>query len=581
MNARGSRPRNWEEYRELRRLLLEGEMQELEALKDQPRIMDPTPEQVSDVLPDAIVHRSKLDSQLSAALTPIVEDSFDSAIKRDPQRIVDVIFPVMGPAIRKSIAETLRGMIQSLNAALEHSLSAKGLKWRVEAMRSGKPFAEVAMSHSLIFRIEQVFLIHRESGLLLEHVALPLVDTSDGDMVSGMLTAIQDFVYDSFSPENGGTLGMVEVGEYTVWVEQGTRAVLAAVIRGEVPTDQRRVLTEAVESIHLEMRRELADYEGDSSPFERIKPIMQECLVSRTDEDRPDKKRSYLFVWIFLAVLLISGGIWTLPKLEGAVRWSDFVDRLEQEPGIMVTETGRSKGLFVISGLRDPLSTNPDSIANEMGLDTSDVGYDWKLYQSLEEPFVVKRAAMILNPPDGVIFSMEHGNLVPIGVARHTWITEAQYLARSIPGIRALNAHRLTDITVDSLRKEIEVRQIYFDLGRSRIGRTQQPAINKLVALMNELHTLTQEINMVAFIEIVGQADASGSDETNLRLSQQRANQVQASLITSGLDQDLLSASGVGAASAADDESVTGANSRRVTFDISFMNRNTYEDTAR
>lgn len=45
-------------------------------------------------------------------------------------------------------------------------------------------------------------------------------------MVSGMLTAIRDFVADSFSVEEGEGLESILVGELNVWIEHGPEAIL-------------------------------------------------------------------------------------------------------------------------------------------------------------------------------------------------------------------------------------------------------------------------------------------------------------------------------------------------------------------
>ena len=92
----------------------------------------------------------------------------------------------------------------ALNQAFKHSLSWRGLKWRLEAYRSGSTFAEVVLKHTVVFRVEHLFLIHRKTGLLLEHVAASEAETQDPHMVSGMLTAIQDFVRDSFRENTSG-----------------------------------------------------------------------------------------------------------------------------------------------------------------------------------------------------------------------------------------------------------------------------------------------------------------------------------------------------------------------------------------
>ena len=86
-----------------------------------------------------------------------------------------------------------------MNQTLGRSFSAQGLKWRLEAWRTGKALREVVLLRTLVYRVEQVFLIHRETGLLLQHVSAgPRRASQDADMVSGMLTAIRDFVQDSF-----------------------------------------------------------------------------------------------------------------------------------------------------------------------------------------------------------------------------------------------------------------------------------------------------------------------------------------------------------------------------------------------
>jgi hypothetical protein len=201
------------ELTELRRLLFGPEQARLDALQ---RHLEQIPqagvETVSEVLPQAIVRRSQQDLQLSHALAPTIEDAIKVSVKRDPRPLVEAIFPVMGPAIRKAIVQALEGMIQSLNASLEYSVSPRGWLWRWEALRTGKPFAEVVLLRTLIYRVEQVFLIHKHTGLLLQHVAGPAATSGDPDMISSMLTAIQDFVHDAFTVRSDEVLDTFRVG---------------------------------------------------------------------------------------------------------------------------------------------------------------------------------------------------------------------------------------------------------------------------------------------------------------------------------------------------------------------------------
>jgi hypothetical protein len=237
---------------ELRSLLLGPAEKQLAEVHE--RLHDPQRqvEEVSRVLPDAIAVRTRQDEDLTSALAPTVSAALEYSVRKNPQPLADAIFPIMGPAIRKAIASALSGMAQTFNQTLAHSMSARGLAWRWEAVRTGRPFSEVVLLHTLLFRVEQVFLIHQETGLLLRHVSAANADVQDADMVSGMLTAIQDFVRDSFATRAGEKLETLQVGELNVWIEQGPDAILAGVIRGNAPQQLREVFQETLEKIHLQ-----------------------------------------------------------------------------------------------------------------------------------------------------------------------------------------------------------------------------------------------------------------------------------------------------------------------------------------
>src|SRR5271155_4858236 len=194
-------PEDKQAFEELRHLIVAPEQEGLQELRDRLDSVERRAEDVSSVVAEAIQMRREQgdDRALAEALAPTIQETLRESVRRDPHVLADALCPVMGPAIRKSISETLRSMLESFNQALEHSLSWQGLQWRLEAFRTEKSFAEIVLMHSLLYRVEQVFLIHRETGLVLNHVVAPAVATQDPDMVAGMLSAIQQFVRDSFN----------------------------------------------------------------------------------------------------------------------------------------------------------------------------------------------------------------------------------------------------------------------------------------------------------------------------------------------------------------------------------------------
>jgi OOP family OmpA-OmpF porin len=328
-NKGGDRMSNSDELNSLRTLILAPEQLEISDLKE--RMNDPKvrAEELSKVIAEAIVIRAAKDRKLATALLPTIEEVIRDSVKRDPKFLADSIFPIIGPAIRRSIAESLRAMVESMSSTLEHTFSWRGIKWRIESYRTGKPFAEIVLIHTLVYRMEQIFLIHKETGLVLQHVAAESVDIKDADMVSAMLTAIQDFVNDSFSAKEDSLLQNLNLGELTIWVEQGPRTILASVIRGNPPAELKNVLKEILENIEFEYNSALDDFKGDSAPFESCKPDLLYCLTqAQKTDDRADKKstisakaaaparikkdRTVIFIYIAAAlciVLILAGYI--------------------------------------------------------------------------------------------------------------------------------------------------------------------------------------------------------------------------------------------------------------------------------
>src|ERR1700691_1209017 len=218
---------------ELRAILLGPDRADWEAMRQ--RLDNPSQraEDVAGVLAEAVRLRSKghSDVKLRRALQPLLEEALQLSVQSNPRMLADALFPIFGKAIRKAITSELDGMLQALSQTLEQSFSSRSLQWRWESFSTRKPYAEIVVLRSLLYRVEQVFLIHRSSGLLLQHVAAPsaaaLAETKDPEMVSGMLTAIQDFVHDSVSGAESDNLDTIRMGQVGVVLAYGPDAILA------------------------------------------------------------------------------------------------------------------------------------------------------------------------------------------------------------------------------------------------------------------------------------------------------------------------------------------------------------------
>lgn len=96
-------PVGGDRWHELRALLVDPERARIEALERKLANSNLHVNEVSAALPEAIRRRSASDGRVGAALGPVVGDAIKASIRRDPQPLVDAIFPLMGPAIRRAV----------------------------------------------------------------------------------------------------------------------------------------------------------------------------------------------------------------------------------------------------------------------------------------------------------------------------------------------------------------------------------------------------------------------------------------------------------------------------------------------
>jgi outer membrane protein OmpA-like peptidoglycan-associated protein len=536
------------ELTELRDLLFGTERRQLEELRRRLDTLEPTPEELAEHLPEAIALRAARDQKLVLALAPTIERSIRESVRRNPRDIAAAIFPVLGPAIRKAIAETMSTLVASINRAVEHSISPRGLRWRFEAWRTGVPFAEIVIKHALVYRVERVFLIHAETGLLLAHA--PDDGGGDGDVISGMLTAIRDFVSDSFVPRSTGEIRQFSVADVNVLTETGPRAYLAAVVRGEAPASVRDRLETTLESIHLQWPTALANFDGDAAAFAETRPLLEDCLETVVATDRGRRRTGLArFAWL-IPVLMVAGAIATL-VVQSNRRWSRAIASLEQEPGIVVVKAERDWGRWRFAGLRDPLAAHPSALLAAAGADTADVEGRWEPYVSMQPPLVLTRARRLLDVPPGVSLDLSGDTLAASGAATRQWLDRASALAASLPGVGAFDLTGVAPVlseALESRRAAAERHRVLFAIGSSALDSQGRTVLAAAAAALAALATAADAEGRTLAVQLIGRTDTIGSESANLDLGLRRANVARAALVAAGVPAERITVRSVGAA---------------------------------
>lgn len=513
------------QLRELQKLLFDTDQkQEIAQLKAEWNDPEHLAPRVSQILPDAISQRATEDYQLTEAMMPFVVESIKVSAKRNPEHISDAIFPILGPAIRKAVAQAIANLTQTINQTLQHSFSSRGLKWRWEAFATGKSFAEVVLYHSLVYRVEQVLLIHRPTGLVLSHVLGDAVKAQEPELISGMLTAIRDFIQDSYgaSEEADAEFNYDDLRVLTV---AGPRASLACAVRGVPPTELKEEMQETIERIHQERGDKLKSFDGDTTPFEMCHPLLEELLKTRYQAFAdPTRQGMPKVAWAILSVALLAFSVWGFFYVRDWVRWNSYLDKLRASPGIVLTDTERGWRRYSLTGLRDPLAVDAATLMPDFALNPAKLEAHWKEYQAPE--LAEARAKKLLNPPPGVTLKLKDGMLYATGLASQQWISDAKKLAPFIPGITQLEWEAAGELAV--LQQEIEAQSVRC-IG-NKIAPGQDSIVVALIRKVKRLDELAQQSNKIVSIRAIGHTDSTGTKEINQILSQERAQEVKSLL---------------------------------------------------
>jgi len=471
-------------------------------------------ERVAKVLAKAIHLSNQEDASLGDALAPVVDQAIGRSIEDNPQRITNIIFPIMGPAIRKAVSNALTEMIQSLNTLLEQSLTLSSLNWRVKAWRSGIPYAQYVLLQTVKYRVEQVFLVHHETGLLLHSVTAKEVVAQDPELVSSMLTAISDFVSDSFSASDDAlradeTLERIRFGQLELLLFAGPHAILALAVRGNASDELTSKAHRVIESIHERYAYLLAKFDGDRSPFDEADSLLSECLISQKVAQAPKRKP-----WLAICVLVAAFSYFCVQQFnvyqhEGLLE--DLENNIRQEKGYVVLEFKQDDTSVSIEVLRSPESRLPDVVIEESNTNFNK-GTDNSTFIKID----IKDTVVHFGP-----------------------------LPKPVP-LSQPKAKTENELYRDLVAR-VESSTFYFE---PKATQLTQPGLDKIPTLINDVKTLEHMTKRFGIADlqiiIMGFADNLGTEYGNKTVSQKRADTIRSMLVANGIASNIMIAWGVG-----------------------------------
>lgn len=524
-------------------------------------------ELVANVVVEALHDRQLKDQSVDKILQPVIEQSVERSVETHSDKFVGYFYPIVGSLVRKSVKAFLSNFIEKTNQMLEHSLTVKGIQWRIKARQANVSFAQYAVSQTYQYRVEHVFLIHRETGLLLKSVSHPDSVQTDPDLISSMLTAISDFVSDSFAQPDSTDdeqLETIVTDNYTLLIKPGPYATLVASVTGQAPSRLSEKMQLSMEQIHQLYQAELSKFNGDNAEFEQSEGQLSDCLIAEEKLESKEKKP-----WMAWILLLILGGflthwgwrVWQSQQIEAQLSVMDTL------PGYSLQKLNVDFGFKHQSSAQIELLRDPDSVPVKQWLANQQITLDQieikeKYFHSVEPSLITQRLSPIkaefteleFNHKNGVWFAsgkvpanQKYQLLIKLGAIG---LSEGINLDLTQLQIQASNtllaqSQQVSEQALFQILAKINAIQIDFELAEVKLAEPMLAQLNKLTQLYQMAKKLAEPLNYQLNLVVVGTSDASGPKQMNQKLSIDRANSVRTELVKQGISQDEIYTTGV------------------------------------
>ncbi|CAD5259230.1 OmpA/MotB [Alteromonas sp. 38] len=520
-------------------------------------------EVVGGIVSEALHERENKDGSVNKVLVPLVEKSLHRSIEANSDKIVGTLYPLVGTLVRKAVSSFLVDFVERTNALIENSLSPKSVSWRFKAWQSGVRYSDYVASQVYQYQVQQLFVIHRETGTLLHTISSDPERSKDADLISSMLVAINDFVADAFQSQEYETeneLGEIKTGDFTLLIKIGPQAILVAAVVGSVPPDIRSRLQQALEEFHQFYQVPLQEYQGDSTPFAGCETLLNDCLISAKKEEAKGKKKRLIGGGVIGIVLLLLAYLAFL-RIDLSILQSTIRD-LSPPAGVVLTDTAVKDGKVQVRLLRDPHMQSSLSWLESQEINTSKVIIHEAPFVSLQKNVVIDKVSSLVVTINGLTAIYDENDALFLsGSMTIDALRAFTRELRAIPGISQLkpnlsgidivdevraNTEELDNAVINDLVARISSTHLPFAIAQENLDSEQLEVLERLGQELYQLQLLAKQLNLSVAVFILGASDNSGSPSRNLALSKLRANNVKEALLPMKVDPSILFPIGLG-----------------------------------
>ncbi len=130
---------------------------------------------------------------------------------------------------------------------------------------------ELILRDTLPFIVEELFIIEKKSGILLAHHSRKAEGDVDRDLVSGMLTAIRDFIKTSFRKKHDEEVNEISYGDARIMIRAEPYFFAAFVVSGTPDMEFNLEMNRFTLELYRGNRSLVRAFKGDMDSLEPLR----------------------------------------------------------------------------------------------------------------------------------------------------------------------------------------------------------------------------------------------------------------------------------------------------------------------
>lgn len=473
-------------------------------------------------------------NDLKKILFPIISSAIQDQVHKQKDTIVDALYPIMGNMISRYVSNAFSQMMYDVNDKIQNTLSFALLQRKIKSKLYGVSEAALLMQESNFTDVKSIFLIHKESGLLITDIHREESERIDeAEMVASMLSAIRSFVNEWIENHKKlSEISEIEYGDSSISIESAGSFYLAVVARGDSKSIDDKI-TSVVSKIAEKYSQEIANYDGDKSKIDIFN--MQGILSTLFDNQVEKPKKKFPLISTLILLMLLSLPLYfyithSYKEYQKQERKKQ-IEKILSNSDIHVYDLDidiNDKNYFSIAGL---LLNKRDYEATKSLLSgyryTNNIRYIEDKFQTNYTKEQLNKEIYRFNKlyDSNISYLFEDHNISFQGTVIDER-TKEEFLDNSNSIFDHYNLH----YDIDILSKIND--RIYFDVGSSEVLKKYKYALNNIAILQKRYGNYG--------IKITAYTDTKGSASANKKVSYDRAYRVREELTKRGVAKKMI-----------------------------------------